>query len=337
MKLITIVDCYIHDEISLNKLNLFLDKLNNKNKDVLLISNTTVPIEIQKKVKFCFYDFNNKLFDESFNYTSDCWSNHWSETYTIHEHFYSKQYHGLSVLYNLTNSISLSKSLGYTHFEKIEWDFNFGEETLKNIESLNRICLLNNKKSIFIVNFNTEKPEFRFDYFMSEISFFDKNFTSIKEQNDYKIFLSKNYNNQNFINVEQFLYKNFELVLDDVLLIGNDEIFNLFNDSIVNSEISLNYIPKYFDFCTSRLYKINDGNSYVLLTYNYKTINHYRKIKIIYSDMSEEIIEHVVILANSFVYNELKQDVLKIIVMNENNTIIYEESVENVKNKIMFY
>jgi hypothetical protein len=337
MKLITIVDCYIHDSLSLNKLSLFLDKLNNKKKEVLLISNTVIPIEIQKKVKFCFYDYNNKLFDESFNYASDCWSNHWSETYTIHEHFYSKQYHGLSVLYNLTNSISLSKSLGYTHFEKIEWDFNFDNETLNVIHSLNKICLLNSKKSIFIVNFNTEKPEFRFDYFMSEISFFNDNFTPIREQNDYKNFLLKNYNNENFINVEQFLYKNFECVLNDVLLIDNEEIFTLFNGSVINSEISLNYIPKYFNFCTTRLYRINDSDSYMVLTYNYKPFNQHRNIKIIYSDMSEETFEHVVSSSNSFIYHYLKNDVLKIIVMNKDNTIIYEESVENVKNKIMFY
>ena len=139
MKLLTIIDCFIHNEESEIKLKKILHSLSSR--DILLISNTPIPIDIQKQVKFSFYDSNNKMFDDNFNYISNCWSNHWLESLTVHEHFYSKQYHGLSVLYNLTNSITIAKSLGYTHFEKFEWDFELGDFSTKNIESLKRICL----------------------------------------------------------------------------------------------------------------------------------------------------------------------------------------------------
>ena len=59
MKLLTILDCYIHNDTILNKLDSFIDKLKSKNSDILLISNTTIPIEIQQKVNYCLYDSNN--------------------------------------------------------------------------------------------------------------------------------------------------------------------------------------------------------------------------------------------------------------------------------------
>ena len=333
MKLITIIDCYIHNEESEIKLKKILHSLSSR--DILLISNTPIPIDIQKQVKFSFYDSNNKMFDDNFNYISNCWSNHWLESLTVHEHFYSKQYHGLSVLYNLTNSITIAKSLGYTHFEKFEWDFELGDFSTKNIESLKRICLLNNKKSIFISNFNTEKPEFRFDYFMSEIDFFEKNYTPIKCQTDYKNFLLNHYGNNNFINVEQFLFKNFEKNLNDVLLLDNEEIFSLFGDSNVNTKIQLNYIPKNFNRCTTRLYRINDENSWLVLTYNYDSIYHNRDIIITYSNGNSETINHTISSPNSFIYYQ-PNDVISNIKVIENDSVIFEECVENVKSKIIF-
>jgi hypothetical protein len=333
MKLLTIIDCYIHNEESKNKLKQILQSLSSR--DILLISNTPIPTDIQKQVKFSFYDSNNKLFNDDFNYVNDCWSNHWLDLFTIHEHFYSKQYHGLSVLYNLTNSITIAKSLGYTHFEKFEWDFKLGDLSIKNIDSLKRICLLNNKKSIFISNFNTDKPEFRFDYFMSEIDFFENHYTPIKCQTDYKEFLLKHYGNDNFINVEQFLFQTFNGQLDNLLLIDNDEIFTFFADSEINTKISLNYIPKYFNFCTTRLYKVNDGDSHIVLTYNYGNELHTRNITINFIDGSSEVITQTVNTQGSFNYYLFDKQILNIVV-SENNVIIFEECVENVKSKIMF-
>ena len=334
MKILTIVDCFIHNNKSIDNLILFLESLNKTDRDVLLISNTPIPENVQKKVKYSFYDHNNKLFDDNFNYNNDCWSNHWLENLTIHEHFFSKQYHGLSVLYNLTNSLSLVKALGYTHFEKFEWDFELGNQTIKNIESLKNICSLNKKQSIFIVNFLTEKPEFRFDYFMSEINFFEKNFIKIYSQGDYKNFLFNHYKNFDFINVEQFLYKCFEKNLEDILLIGNDEIFNLFGDSKINTKISLGYISKFFNCCTTRLYNVEEKNRYVVLTYNYDNTLHERHIEVMYSDGDIEVFEHSVQFSHSFVFHELKNKPKKIIVY-ENNLQIFEEMVENIKSKII--
>ena len=49
MKLLTILDCYIHNETILNKLSEFIDQLKTKGSNILLISNTNIPEQIQKK------------------------------------------------------------------------------------------------------------------------------------------------------------------------------------------------------------------------------------------------------------------------------------------------
>ena len=69
MKLLTILDCYIHNDTILNKLDSFIDKLKSKNSDILLISNTTIPIEIQQKVDYCLYDSNNYFFSSDWEFS----------------------------------------------------------------------------------------------------------------------------------------------------------------------------------------------------------------------------------------------------------------------------
>ena len=59
MKTLTILDCFIHNETITNKLSEFIDKLKTKNSDILLMSNTVIPTEIQEKIDYCLYDSNN--------------------------------------------------------------------------------------------------------------------------------------------------------------------------------------------------------------------------------------------------------------------------------------
>ena len=54
MKLLTILDCYIHNETILNKLSEFIDQLKTKGSNILLISNTNIPEQIQKKLTIVY-------------------------------------------------------------------------------------------------------------------------------------------------------------------------------------------------------------------------------------------------------------------------------------------
>jgi hypothetical protein len=131
------------------------------------------------------------------------------------------------------------------------------------------------------------------------------------------------------------IFKNFEKNLNDVLLLDNEEIFSLFGDSNVNTKIQLNYIPKNFNLCTTRLYRINDENFWLVLTYNYDSIYHNRDIIITYSNGNSETINHTISSPNSFIYYQ-PNDVISNIKVIENDSVIFEECVENVKSKIIF-
>ena len=109
----------------------------------------------------------------------------------------------------------------------------------------------------------------------------------------------------------------------------------MFGDSNVNTKIQLNYIPKNFNRCTTRLYRINDENSWLVLTYNYDSIYHNRDIIITYSNGNSETINHTISSPNSFIYYQ-PNDVISNIKVIENDSVIFEECVENVKSKIIF-
>ena len=172
MKLLTILDCYIHNETILNKLSEFIDQLKTKGSNILLISNTNIPEQIQKKIDYCLYDTNNNLFSDNWEFLQhnvvksnigDC---------NIEDVFPLFQPHGLSVMINLFNAVQIGKSLGYTHFEKLEYDPLFTESSFNNISKLPSMCLEKNKEGLFLLNDKTTPQDVSFHYFFCNIDFF---------------------------------------------------------------------------------------------------------------------------------------------------------------------
>ena len=169
MKVLTILDCYIHNDTILNKLDSFVDKLKSKNSDILLISNTTIPIEIQKKVDYCLYDSNNYFFSSDWKFSDLFVVKSEISGGNIQDVFPKLQPHGLSVMINIFNALNLGKSLVYTHFEKLEYDPLFSEESFNHLSSLPSRCLNENKKGLYLLNSKTNPPDVSFHYFFSEI------------------------------------------------------------------------------------------------------------------------------------------------------------------------
>jgi hypothetical protein len=83
------------------------------------------------------------------------------------------------------------------------------------------------------------------------------------------------------------------------------------------------------------LYRINDEDSWLVLTYNYDSIYHNRDIIITYTNGNSETINHTIYSPNSFIYYQ-PNDIISNIKVVENGSIIFEEFVENVKSKIIF-
>jgi hypothetical protein len=224
MKLLTILDCYIHNETILNKLDSFIDKLKSKNSDILLISNTTIPIRIQNKVDYCLYDSNNHFFSNDWEFFELFVVKTLISGGNCQDVFPKLQPHGLSVMINIFNAITIGKSLGYTHFEKLEYDPLFSDESFNNLSLLPSRCLDENKKGLYLLNNITNPPDVSFHYFFSEIDYFLSNVKNIKYENNYRDFINQTNGNNFFINVERFLYQNLVISgLENFVLIDEEE------------------------------------------------------------------------------------------------------------------
>jgi hypothetical protein len=337
MKLLTILDCYIHNETILNKLSEFIDQLKTKGSNILLISNTNIPEKIQEKIDYCLYDTNNNLFSDNWEFLQhnvvksnigDC---------NIDDIFPLFQPHGLSVMINLFNAVQIGKSLGYTHFEKLEYDPLFTESSFNNISKLPSMCLENNKEGLFLLNDKTTPQDVSFHYFFCNIDFFFNKFQHVKNENDYRAFIHKINKNNNFINVERFLYLCAEGAgIENFFFINEHDRDVYFPNTYWNSEISPHNIPKKYKGCTSRIYKPTHSNEYVIvLSLNYDNKSKERVINCHFDDGVIYTINHSLTIKGSFILHNITPNVTYIEVF-EDGEFLYKENISEVKNMLEY-
>jgi hypothetical protein len=342
MKTLTILDCYIHDENILNKLESFIDLLKSKDKTILLISNSLVPENIQNKIDYFFYDSNNPMFSEDWKFYNTYTITSDMGDFTSFDTYPQLQPHGLSVMINLYRGIHIAKELGFTHFEKLEYDPIFSNESFNEIINLPNKCLSSNKKSLFFLNDRTVPEDFSFHYFFSEINFFLENTTAITCEEDYKSVIYKSRNNNIFIGVERFLYESVShLDKNDIYLIDENRRDLIFKNVYWNSEISRNNLPKKYKNCGTRIYRIVDKNnqeinSYVnVLSHNFSNNIIERKIDCHFNDGVIYTVYHNLSGKGSFSYSSLTPNLTHIDVY-ENNELIYTEHITDCQNILKF-
>lgn len=338
MKLITILDCYIHDDTILNKLENFIDLLKNKGRTILLLSNSLVPEHVQKKIDYFFYDSNNPMFSEDWDITSDYIVQSDMGDFTTFDTYPLLQPHGLSVMINLYRGVQIAKELGFTHFEKLEYDPLFGDDSFDELMDLSNKCILSNKKSLFFLNDKTNPEDFSFHYFFSDIDFFLNNTQPITNEDDYRNIINKLYGNSFFITVERFLYETFNHVdKSQLYLISENERDLTFKNVYWNSEISRNNLPKKYKNCGSRIYKILDNlgkdiNDYlIVLSHNFSDNTIKRKIDCHFDDGVIYTIYHNLSGKGSFSFSSLTLNLTHIDVY-ENDELIYTEHISKCKN-----
>lgn len=310
------------------------------NNDILLISNTVIPDEIYGKVQYFLYDHRNQLFRDEF--TSVPSQSLWKITddYTIVEYINNGfQKHGLSVLINLFNSLLYAKSLGYTHFQRFEVDDLFGSISKEWIKLIPERCLEQNKKGLFYYNVN----DISFHYFFCEIDYFLEKIKRITSQEEYMNFLTTNFQSKEFRAVENYLFENFKFNGDYHIWKKTGEEMKIdFPDTVFNSESSPSSLESFYRGSSSRLYrnlkKEGDGEitrpNLIILSYNYSDLIVNRKIEVYYDDHMD-VLYHSLEYASTFTWNELGENVIKIMVY-ENEEFLYEEMNEHIGNYILF-
>lgn len=348
MKTITIVDSYVYSENVRLKLEAFVKMLNEDGHEILLVSNTMVGEEILKHCKYYLYDSNNRLFQDIFEDVKDI--NLWKvmDGFKVNEHTSGLQKHGLSVMVNLFNALRMAKSLGYTHFQRMEADDLFGEKSRQWISEVPNRVLTAGKKGLYYYN-NTphvEQEDVSFHYQFCEIDLFLRSVTNIEKQRDYYDYLVREFGRPKFIIVEEYLYRELKRNCWDELLIRNTEDqSNDFSDTHWNTEISISNMSEKYRGCSTRLFKhwgtAENGEPYdrggrIVFTYNYTEETKERLIEIIAMDDSKHVLKHVVYGKRGWAYNIIDWE-FKSIRVYENDEFLYEESnLEEYWSRLVF-
>lgn len=312
MDSIIIIDAYLSNNNRTDFLLKTLDKFKKLELPILLISNSNIPIEIQKKVDYIIYDKKNNLFVQNYDKYNELYFWFDFDNFFYENYEFNKQPHGLSVLCNLTKSVNFVKNLGFKNFIHFEWDFLINDDELNK---LNEIIKKYNSESykgyfVYMPNNNWNMPEFPFHFWIVNIDFWLKYFPVIKDEEDYKRFIYKNNNNYNFEIAERTVYLSFKNVLNELYLIDENifskEImkgskFNSFVSDTGLNELNFNGVFRGFAkfHSDSKL-----QNKLVILTWNRSNNNKIiTEYTIEFADKKLEI-KHETEL-NWWVYNEI--------------------------------
>jgi glycosyltransferase involved in cell wall biosynthesis len=345
MKTITIIDSFFYNEIVENKFNDFSNKFRDEEHPILLVSNTVAKSETIKNTDFYFYNKNNILFEHNFDNVLDITLFKYYDNLRINEVDSGMQRHGLSVIINLFKSLKIAKSLGYTHFQRIEIDDLHGPESLSFIKKVPEICVQHNKKGYFYFNEHGDYNDISFHYFFCEIDYFLSTIEEINSESDYVDFIRKNFNNNNFINVEQFIYTNIvKNNSDDLYRSAGHQMRIDFKDTHWNSETSPSNISTKYEGCSSRIYntyRLQDGSEIYqdlkcIMTYNYTPESKTRKLVLEFESGKNYEIIHNTPSRGTWNYHIVDGDLIKFDVY-EDDRFLYSESNENIKSSIIFY
>jgi glycosyltransferase involved in cell wall biosynthesis len=332
-RVISIVDCFVHDQkVEANLINC-IDRLKKNGHDVFLVSNTSIDKSILKMVDYHFYDSRNQLFKKEYPGVNDVdfWSNQGG--FTVHNVKSGLQKHGLSVLINLFNVLSTCKNIGYTHFQRFETDDLYGENSMEWIRRIPSEVLDSGKKGLFYLNEYNIPADASFHYFFCEIDHFLNIMPRISCEEDYEKYLIDIQGTRDFRIVETYIYDNVKKSHLDSLVIkdGGDQMKSDFPDTTWNTVVSASNLSGKYDGCVTDLYQLRDKegkpNGYCLYSQNYMDKNINRKIVIHNYDSTQYEIYHELNGRNSWWLNDLVGVPSKIDVY-ESDELLYSHTRE---------
>ena len=303
MKKIIIMDFFITNKDSEDILLKTLDTF--KDEDILLVTNKSVSHDIQNKINFLLYDSRNQLFEKiDYDYTKHNW-NFWKDCggFTSYNFYLAKQPHGLPVIVNLLNAINLSKSLGYTHFQYVQYDTEYSKESLDWMIEVPNICEHLNKKGLVYYNvdkledleFNTDMAnDMNVSYIFCEIEYFLSKIPKINNEEEYRNLIFDEFGYLRFIVVEKYIFHFFRKNGDSDLIIKTQIDYKAdFNGNNEALKTSSNNFPKEYKGCPTRITKIKNSDQLTIFSHNYTSDLVLRKIRIFkdgnYYDMYSEL------------------------------------------------
>lgn len=336
-KIITIIDCYVHNKSIENLLRKKVEELKSINKKIFLITNSDVSCDIIDKVDYFFKNNENHLFQEIFGeiepvvfWTAYPW-------FTVYKHELGYQRHALSVLRNLYDALNIIKGLGYDYFERLEVDSNFNDNSLEFLKYVPHLCERENKIGLFYKNdYSGHNSDLSYHYFYSKIEEFLEMIPNIRTSQDYLDWLIHTYGDSNFKNVEIFMFKCLEKYGTDKFLVKNGgvEMNQDFGNINWNNVTSIsNMSPKYKGAISKilPLYKLENDvevESENLVIFSENKIDEKKDRRILYFKDDEFLgeLRHTLNHEGHWIYNEIPKQTNRIEVY-ENDEFLYTEGL----------
>lgn len=344
-RVISIVDCFVHDSIVQRNLHSCLERLKRREHDVFLISNTQVDSETLKLSDYYFYDKRNQLFKGE--YTNVPEVRFWVSKgqFTVYTVKSGVQRHGLSVLINLFNALHYCKRLGYTHFQRFETDDLFGEGSMDWISKVPDYVETLGKRGLFYFNPFNNPRDVSFHYFYCEIDYFLKVIPDIQSEEDYQKFLIDISGGLDFRIVENFLCES--ILLEDlnqeIILKEGEYIKEDFKDTIWNTVTSSSNMKECYRGCVSEIYYeyrgeySNENKTGVLLHSENYSDRKVDRIIILHLDNGDKLAFNHKLEGKGCWSNIKVPENFSFIEVFENEELLYTQSKDEVRNYIVFH
>jgi FkbM family methyltransferase len=257
-KPILIVDAFFHDDHCLSTFKQYLTSVKKLNVPIMLITNSKFDTSLIDEVDYVVYDSNNRLFKKSYDGVDNI------VLYTIDSDKYlslgtpALQKHGLSVLSNLYHSTNLAKTLGYTHFYRIEYDCQLDD--VEKIAAIPAVVQKSGKKGLVYVNQNKYVS---YQLWYMELDYFTTYFPQINSEDDYPAAKKAIGATKDFVTAEEFIYHmidNSHGGLSSMLVRTAVEMHTDYGNCMWNTITSPSESDKIIDGCVSTICRITMEN-----------------------------------------------------------------------------
>lgn len=360
-KPILIVDAFFHDAHCLDTFTAYLEQVKKMDIPIMLVTNSKFDVSLLDNVKYVIYDNENRLFKKEYKNVENVVFYWYNDDYYISLGTPAYQRHGLSVLSNLYHSTNLAKTLGYTHFYRIEYDSKLGNtDSIKDV--VHRVAQ-SGKKGLIHVNQN-KYVSYQIWYF--ELEYFTANFPAINTEEDYVNVKQKFNYERDFMTAEEFVYnmiKHSNGGFSNVLVRTAEQMHTDYGNCTWNTITSPSESDKIIDGCVSTIARVtipndevrsmrkiprpdwtydpescpNDTSKVAFVTWNCSSDGtNYSEARLTYPDGRVYTIRHAVDRISTNMYNiidVIDGDILVEIFLNNkliNKLIINKDNVSNL-------
>jgi len=142
-----------------------------------------------------------------------------------------------------------------------------------------------------------------------------------------------------FINVETYVYDNINSNDDGLILRKNGETeMDLdFPETLWNTESTPSKLSSKFKGCSTKLYKVENTDKVIILSFNYNNFETNRKIVVEFFDGGTEDYYHSLFDYGHWSFNIFERKINRILVYDTlSNQFLYDINYDNVQDYVMF-